>query len=92
MPWVPDPTSTAAVLADLDAARGHVAQARVLVDTAQAAIAPLPAETRWRSPAMAAFESELGAWMQEVTRREEEIASLDQQLFAARIRLQAGGG
>lgn len=92
MPWVPDPTATASVLADIDAARGHVALALQLVDTAQAATVGLPAATRWRSPSMAVFEGDLDRWMQEVTRREEALRELDGQLFGARIRVQAGGG
>jgi hypothetical protein len=83
--------STEAWAADLAAAQRDVVAARERIAEARTAAAGLIAATAWASPAMTAFQGELGAWLDRLDRQDDRLVAFDAVLTDAGIRLQAHG-
>jgi hypothetical protein len=91
MQWWTDRPSTETWVAAVDGARQNVAAARTHLDTARTAAAALTAATAWASPAMTAFQHDLGRWLESLALRDEALRTFDQHLGDARARLMTQG-
>lgn len=91
MQWWTERSSTETWVAAVDAARQNVATARTHLETARTATAGLTAATAWASPAMTAFQLDLGPWLDGLALRDGALRAFDQHLIDARARLVAQG-
>jgi hypothetical protein len=91
MQWWTDRPSTETWVAAVDGARQNVATAITHLEVARTQAAGLAAATAWASPAMTAFQDDLGRWLEGLALRDEALRAFDQHLGDARARLMTQG-